>query len=508
MPVEFEWQVTDHEQRETIAQTERHRLPRWLRWSWRIALAVLALSTLATYGTMRWRYERARREAATQIRDVISLEARASERGDADLFMRQQDRSAAEWYAHQRLRVTPDCLSGPPCPDSRYPGLCPDEGLPEVWRSSVLASVCAPFAPATVEHVDLQGDVAWVEVVEGEASVRRARFYRRTAQGWKHTQPWGAFWGDVVQARGDTVTVSYHRRDQPHIEPLLERISQVADEVDGMLRYWPAPGRLHVTFAIDASALQAPYLETGGSLILASPWLSGIPVDGTWDEAVLDDLDYWTAYSLLASRMRYTADDRAIAPVQWAMVSEFAAWYVSRDPAQAPVLGRIIERHGAEALPRVFLSLRGARLVSLFLIRWLSLHPQDPAFFEALLNIERDAVLAGQKQTFLLLQDREWASLQATYFDKAQVESPYTETSIRVHDIDISGDQVRARLSTVPLALHDQPPQTLDSYAFFCMRDWDWRRAPTTYAVLWGMTPLPTRVPLAAPRAAPTPAPD
>ena len=46
----------------------------------------------------------------------------------------------------------------------------------------------------------------------------------------------------------------------------------------------------------------------------------------------------------------------------------------------------------------------------------------NAGFFETVLNIERDAILIGQKETFLLFQGEDWRSEQDRYFDQARIE--------------------------------------------------------------------------------------
>ena len=64
---------------------------------------------------------------------------------------------------------------------------------------------CAPVLPAKLTHVELQGDIAWVEVIEGEPPVRRVRFYRQTERGWVHTAPRESFWGKEVTLRSGPI---------------------------------------------------------------------------------------------------------------------------------------------------------------------------------------------------------------------------------------------------------------------------------------------------------------
>ena len=52
-----------------------------------------------------------------------------------------------------------------------------------------------------------------------------------------------------------------------------------------------AVGKLEVEFVTEDPPDRVPDLVEG-KLILASPWLSGIPVEGTWDREYLDEAQF------------------------------------------------------------------------------------------------------------------------------------------------------------------------------------------------------------------------
>jgi hypothetical protein len=251
MSSQFEWQAGDDDRWETIARVTkedrrgwRHRVPRWLCV---VLLAVLVAGATGGYTVVRRRYEVASRQISFQIQSVVDLEARAFEQGDEDLFLAQQDKTSIPWYA------------------SPTEQLWTRRGRSFVPPTAVL--------PATVEDVDLRGDVAWVQVVEGDPPLRRVRFYRQTEQGWLHTTPDPAFWGEPVEHRyGERLAFYYHQRDQPYVEPLLEQLGQAFYEVcasDGCSE----DGRFEILLYPEY-----PESELSFDLMLPSPWLSGIPV--------------------------------------------------------------------------------------------------------------------------------------------------------------------------------------------------------------------------------------
>jgi hypothetical protein len=468
VPVEFEWQVGDEEQRETIADQRQRRLPRWARKRAAILAACLLLAVTTGYAILRLRYDRARRVAELQIQSVIALEARAYSRGDRDLFLEQQDRTVPSWYARQAFRMNPDCLG-----------------------ESHLLDPCLPALPAEIEDLQLRGDMAWVTVVEGQPSVRRVRFYRRTELGWIHTAPRAEFWQDVVEQRFDAVTIRYHRRDQPDIDPLIEHIADVAHDVVSKTWPWTPINKLQVDFAVTLPLVRSSPFELDahqglGHLTAASPWLAGIPIDGEWDAAYMEGLTYWVAYGALTGGMLYATDDGHLTPLQSAVAAEYAAWYAYQDTEQAPILGRIIDRYGTDVLPRVFLSLRGSRILSLFLVRWLSVHPSDAGLFQVLLDIEQDAIRVGRRETFLIIQGEEWLDLQGAYYDQAQIDDPYLSFSaIRVRSVEVLGDRARVTLENPPVPLTGHPPQTLGNLAFFRQEHADWKHVGIDDAAFW-----------------------
>lgn len=283
MSVQFEWQArNDNGQWEIVAQTQRPLLLRWLglvpHWAWYVLLgvAVAVLVTGSLY--LRHRYAEAERQLAGQLQSVIDLEARAFAQSDADLFLELQDTASQLWYEEQAQRIQDSCGA-------------------RRADTNALLDPCAPVLPAEVQNVELRQDIAWVEVIEGLTPVRRVRFYRQTDRGWKHTTPRVEFWRTPIELRYGDLIFRYHRRDQPHVEPLIEHVARVVRDV--------CPSRecmlgdvSEVNFAADFTS--GPVMQLGEhGLLLPSPWLLGIPVDGTWDESRLTALMQQVAAALV-----------------------------------------------------------------------------------------------------------------------------------------------------------------------------------------------------------------
>jgi hypothetical protein len=251
----FDWQVGDDDGGwETIAvesePARRRRIPAWV---WVVVLAAIAVTTGGGYVAVRQRYEAASQQMTFQIQSAIDLEARAFSEGDEELFLDQQDETSVPWYAGTAPWLWTRLNSG--------------RGRYSVPPMVVL--------PAMVEDVDLRGDVAWVQVVEGDPPVRRVRFYRQTDRGWLHTAPDLEFWQEPVEHHhGQQLVFYYHQRDQPYIDSLVDQVG------DAFYRICASAGcNVGERFEI---LIYPEYPESDLSIDLAlpSPWLSGIPAEG------------------------------------------------------------------------------------------------------------------------------------------------------------------------------------------------------------------------------------
>ena len=106
MQIELDWQAGDEAGRwETVARIEKRTLPRVPKWAWRVVLPAIILLVACGYLGLRHRYARALRQVASQIQDVIDVEAQSLVRRGLDLYLSQQDRASPTWYARQRDRA-------------------------------------------------------------------------------------------------------------------------------------------------------------------------------------------------------------------------------------------------------------------------------------------------------------------------------------------------------------------------------------------------------------------
>jgi ABC-type glycerol-3-phosphate transport system substrate-binding protein len=468
MGVQFEWQTgSDDGQWETIARTDRGRwLRRIPRWVWIVLVAVLVASAGGGYVVVRRRYDQARREIEFQIQGVIDLEARAFAQGDGDLFLAQQDEQSPDWYSLQRERIRTNAQN-------------------------------EPILPAKISDVDLRDDVAWVEVIEGEGPVRRARFYRQTDLGWKHTEPRPEFWGAAIQLHYGEIIFRYHKRDQPHVDSLVEHIAQTFFDICAQVGC-PEDQSLTVNFAVDAfipTSTVPPLDLEEDEWLLPSPWLLGLPVDGTWDEALLNELSYAIADELASQAMR-ASDTFAMQGLKSLILNEYVRWYTEGATAQTPVLSQLIERQGEDVLPRVFDQLGTAQdtgSLDELIADTLALSPDSPgpAFFETLLAIEREAIFAGLQETFLLLQDDEpgpWIAQQQAFHEVLRHGLRPTTLDmpdIEVEDVVVVDDRALVTLRNPLIRVQGYAPQSLGKYVFFTRHDGEWKHSSTGHALFW-----------------------
>jgi hypothetical protein len=507
MGVQFEWQAgSDEGQWETIAKTDkgprRRRLARVPWWAWVVVGLIVAGLGALSYRIVRRRYEELQRQAEFQIQGVIDLEARAYASRDVKLFLDQQDREAHEWYSQQARRVRERCST-------------PLEG------QGAVRDPCAAVHPAKIEDVNLRGNVAWVQVLEGQPPVRKVRFYRQTDLGWRRTAPRPQFWETAIRVQYGELFVQYHEKDAPDVVYLEELIATTYANVCATT-LCPATNTLIVDFTIEPPVYQSPYLisdpgpEGRDRLFLSSPWLSGLPVEGSWDEGYVERLTHAVAYATVTRAMRSTTK-RNLNPLQQAVADEYAAWYAQRDTSALPLLGPIIEQQGEEVIPALLRSAKASRTSSEFLNQWrgLSLGGSEieaeraRAYFEALLNLEREALRTGRKQTFLMVQDIEWRGIQSRFFEQVRRSGGSVPLArVRVGSVDVSSERARARVEEPLPAFLGQPPQSLRNVVYFRLQDGDWRHANVLDALLWTPTPTQTPSTTAAPSSpSPTPTP-
>ncbi|MFN2130859.1 MAG: extracellular solute-binding protein [Anaerolineae bacterium] len=484
MPIDFNWQSGDEQgQWEVLAESQRRarqrRVPRWLGY------ALLVAVVLAAAGggfVVRQRYQQAHQQMLFQIQGVVDLEAEAYAQGDVELFLDQQDDGAPDWYGLQQERIQADCPPGTP-----------------------LSARCTPVLPAQVVEVDLRQDVAWVEVIEDDPPLRRARFYRQTALGWKHTAPQLSFWGRAVELRYGSLTFRYHERDQPHVSALVDHIANTFYQTCGQIGC-PSDRTFEVNFAVDPllSTETVPSFQDP-QWILPSPWLSGLPVSGEWSADQLEALAYAMARGLAAQAL-YAAPGQPLDLVQRALTSEYAAWRATGQRDVAPLLDHIVDRRGEVVLPSLFRWLQDQRPHTLgaLLRHWLDYPASQLSaqHFQELLQIEHDALRSGQRDTFVLLQEDQplWMMQQSSFYEQAGEALRSVAGSlppIEVESVRVSRGRALVTLREPLVNVRGEAAQSLGQYVFFVLGQEGWKHSSIGQAMYW-------RVPLSQVQRAPS----
>jgi hypothetical protein len=456
MGVEFEWRVSRSDgDWEVLAERHGRRRCRWPWWSWLILGLVLAAGVVGAYFWLRARYEADVQEAKFQIQAVMDLEARAFTRRDPAQFLELQDREEVEWYGQQTLRVQPDC--------------------PErLTTEQALRAYCVPVLPAEIAAIQLDRDVAWLDVVEGNPPLRKARFYRRTPTGWVHTAPPADFWERNEQVSFGTTLVSYNDRDLPHLRPTLDRIGETARDVCDVI-YCPSASGLQVRYSVETPPLVAPHLVSSvlyqgeDTLVLSSPSLAGFPTD---QESARAETVYWVAYAL-AARAILAVNNRDLSALQQAVVIENARWLATGDPNEAPILSRVAQGYSPDLLQQVFRDVRERDSLDQ-IVRFLlggSSSEQPTEYFGALLGIERDALRIGRRETYLVLQDNRqpwWVEQQLLLFEQFQ------EKRVNLPPVSIQSVEMEGNTATVTLYPGSAAPAHIPGEAHFVLRGREW----------------------------------
>jgi hypothetical protein len=393
-------------------------------------MAALLLAS-AVAGLLVWRrYAAAQERIAFQIQSTIDLEARALAAGDLALWLAQQDAMAPGWLKGQARRA----------------------------EAGTLAT-----ARAQVVRVEVRDDVAWVEVESARPPIRRVGFYRRTERGWAHTAPRTAFWHNPVARTYGDVTVHCYERDQEQVEPLARAVAQAYAEACRELAC-PPPRGVEVRFVHESALVDAPRAAPG-VVWLASPWLSGVGADGGPDPVALARASYWGRWAAAAGFVGVPQ----LNSLQGALAAEYATWAGGSPAWASPLLGRALERHGPEALPQVFRSLQAGPTLDAFLAEWLDLSADENAiaYLTALVQIEKEALHAGQRETFLLLQDRAacWQEEREIAFERWQWQAGARwRPETTVERIAWPSDRARVTWQEHPLSGKREPRRQVSYY--------------------------------------------
>jgi hypothetical protein len=273
MNIEFEWQIIEGEGNETETITSsppirpKRRLPKWL-----IRLAAIPVLAVVIFGAyMVWTYHTQLNRATREVSLVAKAEERAIAANDQASFMALQDPDDPAWRTMQERRFGQVERLGIPELGLRATGTAPQFGpvslepggarLDMLYQFSVMQPM--PSGPVTV-------------------SLRVPQFYKQTPSGWVRARPSAEFWGSLRSLSSKRVLALYSRRDADIVEPLVPNMAQVVERACANLA---CPPQVTITFETSPDSAGYRVTSTYGSaagdftLRLASPYLSGLPMD-------------------------------------------------------------------------------------------------------------------------------------------------------------------------------------------------------------------------------------
>ena len=122
------------------------------------------------------------------------------------------------------------------------------------------------------------------------------------------------------------------------------------------------------------------------------------------------------------------------------------------------------------------------------------------AYLDVLLNIEREALLLGRKETFLMLQDAGWRGQQERYYWLVQ-ENPalVPDKPVRVWYAQVADDHARVLLEEPLPSVDGLPPQSLGGTVYLRQEDGNWRHASALDGYSWSFPPPPAVTPTPVP---------
>jgi Tol biopolymer transport system component len=273
MNIELDWQIVneDTDQLEPCAPPARPRRRRpWRRWLAAITLlVVVSLAAAAAY--MAWTYHVTLARVREQVQPIATLEAQAIAANDRDLFLALQDPEDSAWRSAQAQRF------------ARLERV----GLPEFgWQAM---NTCPKLGDITLEPGGARLDMTYRFSVaqpmpDGPTSVtvRVPQFYKSTSSGWVRAMPDADYWGSQHTYTGKRLTATYWQRDADLLEPMLQRMDQMLEQVCGALTC-PAQ-RITIAFENTADSLaqfsDCPRgFDDGFTVRFPSPQLTGFPAD-------------------------------------------------------------------------------------------------------------------------------------------------------------------------------------------------------------------------------------
>ena len=272
MSIELDWQIVNQDvpPPDQAPQTSPPRRSfNWRLWLLVFGSILIVLAAFAAaYVAITYRTQLDRAEQA--IRPIARLEAQSIAADDLGSFLALQDPDDKAWRALQEKRF----------------GKLERDGLPEFgWK--------ALGTPPQVNSVTLEPGGAQLNVTYhfsvtqplpgGPVSItlRVPQYFKPTPSGWVRAWPTAEYWGRWHQRPGRRVSVIYTYRDAPVIEPLIQRIDDMAARLCETL---PCPDYMGLLFdnqpAVFTRLSDFSYgFDDNITVRLPSPHLMGIPID-------------------------------------------------------------------------------------------------------------------------------------------------------------------------------------------------------------------------------------
>lgn len=401
MSVKLDWHISESESELEPEPAEPQPTHNWRRlW---LALAAVALTTVAVIVTVRAMTEEGQHRLEAAVREAVTQELRAITADDRELFLSLQDPTDRSWVAAQ----------GSTFDSFRQFSIVPREVL----------------------SIQVEGDRAWADVQLTATSGREVQVtweYRRMGQEWRHARLDESWWGPRQAIQSGTVTVLYSARDEDAARDVLSR---VLNAIHWTCTDFGCDSVPSIAVDITHSVSLPPAVDwlASGVLAFPSPHSGGGGPGGLPPASLVDELARQISRKVIYSRAGLPLPQPADARLQATLAEQAADWEASKRglvTATAPsnYIAALAAEQGPTAVRKVIAalgktdSIEGALTSALDLS--LSALERSPDYFIFLLNAEAEAIRRHDRNTFEKLQDpfsTGWLRLQAGRYDRSEV---------------------------------------------------------------------------------------
>ncbi|MFQ5857748.1 MAG: hypothetical protein ACE5LU_19250 [Anaerolineae bacterium] len=290
------------------ATDRRWHLGRVLR-----GLTLVVVLAVIIVGYSSWReYQADIFRIKTDIQGTIDVEAWAWESSDETLIDSLIDGQANEGWTRQFRR---------------------DQDRRRHWAGD---DARAPVVQ--IEKVELQGDLALIEVLVTEPGVpwtstpyRETRFYRQVEGRWLRTAPQSDFWGVERTLETDHFRFEFHQRDAEAVKAVAADADTLYSKLRQDVGLGPPPADEKLTIEIIPRTNVVDWRFAGDKLTVSSPALLPVP-EGLPDAARLTQS---ITYPLTRRVVGEALEDVEI-NTEWRPVVEGARHWLSWDRSSLP----------------------------------------------------------------------------------------------------------------------------------------------------------------------------